>query len=874
MKPLKLKMRAFGPYADVAEIDFTKLNGLFLITGDTGAGKSTIFDAISFALFGTVSGGKDRKSTKTLRSDFAKANVKTLVEYEFLYRGEVYKIERVPEYLREKKSGTGTTKETADASLFMPDGRVITGVDKVTEKVVEILGVDQGRFSQIAMIAQGDFRKILTEKSKDRAELFRKIFDTSLYEDFQKSLFNRLSNVESQRTICAKKISDLCLSAACDDESLYKGAVCEAKNSYYNAEKMIELLALLYKEDAEKINAAEIQIEECEEKLKALHLEIIRANEVNAAIKRVRDLQAEVKGLEDKKEEIEKIRDRLEKNDRAKSVKPIADKLNFVAKGYNQTVLSINNKKQENLKKEALLKSAEENLKKAEEKHRENEKLKAEVTVKKSLLPDMELLKKKSEAILKKEAEYENITLAARKSAEKFNALREGYYNNIAGVMGKELMPGMPCPVCGSLEHPHIAQLSGEDISREEMEKAEKDLNTLREKMSQSAQELGQMRGEGETLKRKLTECGIEIGDIDKSVENIKAFISQTEAKIAHNERETEQAEKAVNLLRNDTAALKGEIAALSAKKDEYEEEKDRLTLLLENTLKEKEFSKTEDFENALLDEKSEKAYKITVEQFEKAVNEKTAALNEGMINIEGKSEIDTSRALAEENAVGEIKLGLSNMRDEIRLRMDTNSKAEKALKKEWAEMANIEKRYVLLKELSDTANGKIRGNKITFEAYVQQYYFGRIVENANLRLGKMTGGRYRLETKCLGGTLGQGGLDLEVFDLNTGKIRDVSTLSGGEGFMASLSMALGLSDMIQEKSGGIRLDALFVDEGFGSLDENHLSRAVEVLTNLSDNDRMVGIISHVSELKEKINKKIVVKRKTQGGSEIKIEIG
>lgn len=874
MKPLKLKMQAFGPYADVAEIDFTKLNGLFLITGDTGAGKSTIFDAISFALFGAVSGGKDRKSTKTLRSDFAKANVKTMVEYEFLYRGEVYKIERVPEYVREKKSGTGTTKETADACLFMPDGLIITGVDKVTEKVVEILGVDQGRFSQIAMIAQGDFRKILTEKSKDRAELFRKIFDTSLYEDFQKSLFNKLSNAENERKNRAEKISDLCLSVTVDDESEYKEAVCEAKESYLNGERMTELLNLLNKEDSEKVNAAEMQIEKCEEKLKELHLEITRANEVNAAIKRVSNLQKELKELEAHREKIENTKKLLERGNRAKSVKPASDKLNFVTDGYNRTVLSIDNKKEELIKQEALTKTLKEELNKAEEKAKENEKLKEEVTIKKSLLPDMELLKKKNTAVIKKEKEYEAFTLQARAQAEKFTAVREMYYNNIAGIIGKELKEGVPCPVCGSVEHPHVAKLLSDNISREEMERAEKDLGAVREKMSICAQELGQMKGEAEALEKKLARCGVETGDIDKSVEEIKAFIADTETKINKIQSELDKTKNEMNLLTEKLATLKGEIGALSERREGYKAEKDSLTALFEKELSEKGFADRAEFENALLDEEREKEYKSQVEQYEKTVNEKTAALNEGLQNTKGKTEIDISHALEEENITGETKANLSRSRDKICLRISSNEKIGKSLCKECKEIKEIEKRYILLKELSDTANGKIKGNKITFEAYVQQYYFARIVENANLRLGKMTGGRYCLETKCLGGTSGQGGLDLEVFDLNTGKIRDVSTLSGGEGFMASLSMALGLSDMIQEKSGGIRLDALFVDEGFGSLDETHLSRAVEVLMKLSDNDRMVGIISHVGELKEKINKKIVVKRKMQGGSEIKIEIG
>lgn len=314
MKPLYLKMQAFGPYRDCAELDFSRLDGgIFLITGDTGAGKTTIFDAISFALFGTVSGGKDRKSVKTLRSDFADDSVKTVVEYEFLYRGEKYRIERVPEYTRPKKNGKGETKEVADACLYMPDGTPISGVDKVGEKVVEIIGVDQARFSQIAMIAQGDFRKILTEKSKDRSELFRKIFDTSFYEEFQRRLFDMLSKAENERKTATEKIRELLFSVSVEEsDELYEQAA-KARENIYAPEGMTEILKSLIAEDEEKVLNTEKEIEESESVLKELHLTINTANEINAAIKRTNALKEDVAILLSKDGEICAKKAQLEK---------------------------------------------------------------------------------------------------------------------------------------------------------------------------------------------------------------------------------------------------------------------------------------------------------------------------------------------------------------------------------------------------------------------------------------------------------------------------------------------------------------------------------------------------------------------------------
>lgn len=866
MKPLYLKMQAFGPYAKCVEIDFSKLGGgIFLITGDTGAGKTTVFDAISFALFGEVSGGKGRKNTKTLRSDFAKAEDKTFVEFEFSYRGSVYKINRTPEYTRAKKSGIGQTKEAADASLILPDSTPVTGVDKVTDKVIEILGIDQARFSQIAMIAQGDFRKILTEKSKDRSELFRKIFDTSLYEDFQRVLSEKLSEAENTRKNVVEHIKSLLSAVQVSEESEHFAAVSDAREKIYDASVMMGIILLLNDDDETAITQIEKEIEECEKVLRDLHLKINNAQETNAALQRLNLLKAEVENLNAKKDNVQKKKAVLECAERAREVKGVCDKLDFVNRKFADTCSAI-------AVREAKIKVLDENFKEAkkcfenaEKKLPEIQSLKEKGAVIASLLPEVKELDSKKKKLAVKEAEYITIKADWEKLNEKYNIIRGKYFDNLAGIIGRELKDGCPCPVCGSTNHPNVAKL-GDDVSREDMERAELSAKHSGDLLSECANAVGKLRGECEQIFAR-------IGDVDASYEVMENNLGSIKTQIREMEKEIEEARINLNNVENMQSLAKGEKNALEKSKAQEEKEIEILNNELVKKLEEKDFASREEAENSALDEQNIKTLKGEIEAFEKLLSEKSAALKESETQMQGKTWIDSSSLIEKQNEYYAKKREKDSARDALKLRVDKNTETYKALAKDAEMSKKLETAYITIKELADTANGKTRGNKITFEAYVQQYYFALIVEKANLRLIEMTNGRFTLETKAQGGTQGQGGLDLEVFDNNTGKKRDVSTLSGGEGFMASLSLALGLSDMIQERNSGIRLDMLFIDEGFGTLDSAHLEKAIGILMKLSDNDRLVGIISHVSELKERIDKKIVVKRLSDGSSDAVLEM-
>ena len=299
MKPLKIEMSAFGPYADKVELDLTRLGsqGIFLITGDTGAGKTTIFDAIAFALFGEASGSI--RTVDTMRSDFAQPAVKTYVSLDFLHKGKEYSIQRNPRYERPKKNGEGLTTEFADAVLTLPGGNVVTGYKEVTGKVSDLLGINYRQYKQIAMIAQGEFLQLLLADSKERGEIFRRVFNTELYQSLQRSLKdrerearNKCSSIEQS---ILQYISGIILPEKEEGTIL---SVLKEKASIHNAAEIRgELKALIIREREElaslQLEAKELQSQQAEQ-IKA----ITEASYSNQLFK-------ELEGTRVKKEELQ-----------------------------------------------------------------------------------------------------------------------------------------------------------------------------------------------------------------------------------------------------------------------------------------------------------------------------------------------------------------------------------------------------------------------------------------------------------------------------------------------------------------------------------------------------------------------------------------
>lgn len=1024
MKPLKVTMSAFGPYAEEVAVDFGKyLNGLYIITGDTGAGKTTIFDAITFALYGEAS--TRRRENSMLRSDFAKKTVKTFVELEFEYRDQIYKIYRNPRYKREGLK----TEESAKAELTYPDGSVRTGVKEVNAAVEELLGIDCGQFTQIAMIAQGDFLKLLLAGTEERGRIFRKIFNTDFYRRFQDRLKascadkrrayeSAKENIdrEMKNIISGEDISLFDWSRA--DEFLEKADDIIKKSESKNRQLMKDEAEIKKKIDmlAASISAGEknnaliqslMQERRCLEEMKSrdddiknkkktaemydnMSLQIMplykrlgdrekSAAELNAVIDEQRHI---LEGNEKKLGSLEKTLEK-EKNrhkDRERITENIAAVKNELL--YYSEIKELKAKRDEEDKKVSVCKEQAERL------SSELKNIKETISDLDAKLSEMKMTEADSERAGNKLAEtkkmrdrlqkalldceiFENAKDAYNVITEKYLACEERFkektdlYNEQyslflreqAGIMAQTLNDGEPCPVCGSLEHPRPAETNDSAPAEQELDVLKQETELLSNECRRLAENAASKKSEYEKIssfvEAVLNDIGAEISDdVTAAVQNAK---EKNDYEMAENSRIAAEAQKAVlqkkeyekkidscRLTLSETETRLNEVNSVvteqSIKIKGFEERINALEALISSGSEEdarekisaleserddldKRFAEADEMYNNCVSnivsakkviEKNEpitvkaiegvKRDRLKVERMLKdlgytkndletipsaeeiaKIKDETDRFFSAAEEIKGKikalEDAVTSEELADLNKLEEEKKelmlsleGIAEITRNLHTEISINKKVKKTVSELVRQMQKDEKEYSMLLNISQTACGELpQRRKIAFEQYIQSAYFKSILNEANKRFTYMTNGRFELVKRDMSDDLkSRGGLEIDVFDNYTGKSRDVKSLSGGESFKASLCMALGLSEVIQRSSGGVKLDSMFVDEGFGVLDSESLEQAIDVLNSLSQSDRMVGIISHISELKDKIDKKIIVKR-SSGGSSIKM---
>lgn len=919
MRPYKLIMSAFGPYAGRTEVELDKLgkNGIYLITGDTGAGKTTIFDAVTYALFGEASG--ENREASMLRSKYADADTPTEVELFFSCRGKDYYVKRNPEYERPKSRGEGVTYEKANAELHLPDGRVITKLREVNAALTEIIGVDRDQFTQIAMIAQGDFLKLLLSPTDERKKIFQKLFKTQSYYFLQEKLKTESGKLGREYETIKNSISQYINGIVCDADSVEYPGVIKAKNDELTVEDTIELLKRIITDD-ENSNAA---VRELSEKLQSetdavkeriskaadifeARKDLIRnEEELVSASEREKVLQARFAAEEAR---LPRARENTVKIAELKVLLSDYDELAEKQSLYGRNKVFIDGSVQsaslteDGIKRiseeiEALTEEAKTLEKAGEEKIRlENEKKNAE-----SEKADLEKLGKSIEALEKLSDDYEkakNRYLQKRSIAEEYEAkLKEKtrvYLEAQAGILADTLEDDKPCPVCGSTVHPHIA-VKPENVPTKE------ELDVLRENTDKANDEANTARAEAGKLKGALTEkeagVGKEISVLsgDASPENAKSIITE---KISAVICTAQELERKINEAQNRIIRRKRIDEILPLKNGELESARQNLTEIAdkvkvktaENSSFEKRiceltaklpFNTKAEAENgiATLQREAEGIEKAHGEA-EKALNDNKeklvslkAAKAEILKRIGDGTDIDLPKEKADLQVLEEKKELLDLKSKNIYSRITSNKTSLNNILQKSSEVKAAEEKLIWMRALSNTANGNISGKeKIMLETYIQTTYFDRIIRRANTRLLVMSGGQYELKRRTeAGNNRSQSGLELDVTDHYNGSDRSVKTLSGGESFKAALSLALGLSDEIQSSAGGIRLDTMFIDEGFGSLDEESLSQAINALALLAEGERLVGIISHVSELKEKIDKQIVVRKEKSGGSCISV---
>lgn len=951
MRPEKLTISAFGPYADRTEIDFSRLgdSGLYLITGDTGAGKTTIFDAITFALYGQASG--QVRDSAMFRSKYADTATETFVELVFSYQGKKYQVFRSPEYMAPKKRGTGLTLRKAEAQLIYPDERQpVTKTRDVTRAIEELLGLDYEQFTQIAMIAQGDFQKLLLAGTVQRGEIFRQIFHTGIYQQVQLKLKeaaqSRYKEYDEMRRSIAQYLDGVKLRQR---EGTEAEEFAELKKGKFEGklERSLEILKSFIDQGEKRESELLKQEQEVDQKIRTmeniLHLSAQKRNLEQKKDFARKQLEQLLPDLEKASGEAEKYKDadqkcealgilirekqeQLKKYQVLEQLKKELDEIRMQLKkcraGQEANIRQEQqlHKDMEQLKKErSLLENSQLDLQKAITEREKRTQRKSELN---GLETEMREFKGLYEATKEQQKKYQAAYEKAQQQSEYYQQIFHSFLDAQAGILAQELKENEPCPVCGSLSHPHPRIISkGRTVTSEILDNEKIKLDKLEKISADQSLEAGKLKersnaswkqivsGAEELLAefqefRKETKNGNgQAGDfrtvwkqmilmINREKEQCENLLTESDRKIREAEENTKRKQKVEKLLEN----LEKEKDILQEKKNSCDREQTGLTTkasenekqqknaaeeirqvhpeagkeVLEKEIREKQQEYIDLKENS-------RKMKETFERFqaEKArITSTIKTLDEQQKEI-GEIREDEIREQYTESTTQ--KTELAEKRKELFSIQSGNLEIFRKVQKRKEEMTKAEAEYVWMKNLSDTANGNLNGKaKIELETYIQMAYFDRILRRANVRLMTMSSGQYELKRQEQSENRKEkAGLDLNVIDHYNGTERSVKTLSGGESFQASLSLALGLSDEIQASAGGIRLDSMFVDEGFGSLDEEALSQAVKALSSLADGHRMVGIISHVAELKDRIENKIIVTKQCSGkgvGSSIQIQ--
>ncbi len=913
MRPLKIEISAFGPYAGKHLIDMEVLGetGLYLITGDTGAGKTTIFDAIVFALYGTAS--SDRRAGDMLRSKYAEPETPTRVKLIFDYRNHAYEITRNPSYLRPKLRGDGFTEEKAYAELKLPSGDLVTGIAEVDSKISDILGMSRDQFMQIAMIAQGDFLKLLLAKTEDRRRIFSSIFGTGRFAILEERLKEEAAaarkEYEQLRQTLQSELKRARIPDGTDVTALTPAQVLHAaKESRDRAganllelQKQEEALTNEKTELEKRIDAAtqilrlkeELRVAEETRKQRTLALEQAKEQQTEA--------QSRMTEAELQEARLAVARNQLPKYDQ---LEELLENRKLLRNDFKDRTV-------EKTKLDESLQNRATAIRQKENRLEELEKLVTEMaplTEKNIRLEEenrrYQELRAACQAFANAEKEWQDAAYVYRKSKdleklqnEDYRKKQQAFLDDQAGILAETLRENQPCPVCGSLSHPAPAVKTAHAPSKTQVESAQKKWNEAREALQKASEIASNRNGTMESSRKHLASMAQAQG-MPAEADSLR-FVLQ--ASIVRNRNE-----------RNDVSDSLTKISDAEAEKKTLTQE---LETLRENQERDKE--KSQDLDVALVRcrengkhitaqiqelqeqlgypdkksaiqaieelEKSAGSIREAIRQAEEVLQkmDKELAQQEAVIS-EKQKQIE---AFGQPEDTGELTLLLAEIKDkksvlQTQMREDTltyqiNRELLQNAEQYQTEMAEAERKHSLYQALSDTANGNVSGKqKIQLETFVQQQLFDRILYRANLRFRVMSSGQYDLVRKADYKRNQQSGLDLDVVDHYNGTIRSVQTLSGGESFLASLALALGLSDEIQANAGGVQLDAMFVDEGFGSLDEETLEQAMRAMQNLAqEGGRIVGIISHVSELQTRIDRQILVRKEKTGGSTAKIQI-
>ena len=934
MRPLKLTLSAFGPYAGETVLELEKLGkgGLYLVTGDTGAGKTTLFDAITYALYDHSSGGV--REGAMLRCKYADPKTPTFVELEFEVNGVRYTVRRNPEYTRPKVRGEGFTAEKADATLTYADGRPpVTKAKDVTAAVQEIIGLDYSQFSQIAMIAQGQFTKLLNASTEERSRIFRKLFRTQRYARLQDRLQEEASRLNQQRTAQNAKLDSLLsgVQYAPDDPD---AAALAALSAQTEPETTLALLdALLTRQTAAQETAA-AALKQTETELDGLQQQLGAARQAAQLAAQLTEKQAAlaaaVPALDAARAESARHAGDAAQLDaltgqvtQAKAALSAYDALDALCREQKQAADAAQLARAQAAKKRAQLETLAAQLTADEQ---ALAALEAAPTQKLALETQEKELAQRGEALATLQsrlAACQKLAQKARRAQEAYrtaaeakaqaharrDALDKAFLDAQAGVLARELTEGAPCPVCGSTHHPAKAQLPRTAPTQAQVDAAKQEADTadaLAQTASTAAQSANAAADEARRSLRRDAESLLpqRFTAPDGPVQLTFALMTTVLAEEA-DALHTAQAECTAALRQAEAdcarrTALDADRQARTRQRPALEQaasDADRTAAAqsaradaLERQITDQRAAlpcpQRADAQAALdALEAKRRTFRTGMEQAEAALlrAQQTHAAAKAAVDALLAQQAAAAKAVPEQPLevlqarqaeLSAARTALREQAQQLAAQLLPNRTAAENYRAAAAARAALEQRWQWVSALAATAGGTLTSKqKIKLEAYIQMNYLDRILRHANTRLMQMTAGQYELERIGAENQRSQSGLDLGVIDHYNGTRRSVKTLSGGESFKASLALALGLSDEVQSAAGGIRLDTLFLDEGFGSLDDESLEQAMRVLAGLTEGDRLVGIISHVGALKDRIDRQVVVRKGRTGGSTVELVV-
>lgn len=941
MKPIKLVLSAYGPFPDKTVIDFDKLgsDGVFLISGPTGSGKTTIFDGICYALYGTASG--NLRTPKMMRSTYAEPDIKTFVELTFSSHDKEYRINRRPEQEIKKIKGNGTTVRPSDVSLEILNGgsTVLTGKREVEEKIKEIIGLDANQFRQVTMIAQGEFLKVLNSSTEERMEIFSKIFKTGRYTWLQEELKLAVKDMSTCVSEIEKELNQ-------EFNSIFTPEFLEYEEDY------IDLSGLLYPQKKDMLEKAYLNSKEKGKENILLKDELMKEKEQlikeSANLESIISHFSKLNEISDKLENLESEKDSIVKNQNSipKMKKDIEDMISTISKlealipryqkleahrdkiskqceeltSREENIRQLNNKCDQ-IKKS--LDSNKTNLEKIEKELNTSEDVNIQLNLRLNfqsslekvlnIIERIETLNKKFNEVSEKAREHQ-ITYISLK--EEYNNMEVFYLKQQAGILARDLEDDKPCPVCGSTSHPNPAKSADVLFEKADLESKKSELEKAEDIFNKSNQEASLIKGNRDvteeefkssiaTLKNSFDEQNNSFKKlieeyVNDSFEmsrddylNINAILREEINNLKEIQSTLVEYKKKHTLLKASINEYEKDLNTFIEDNNNQKEDYNRLAgeykaskELYENELTQLEYKNLESLNAIISNRRSDldKGKKeITdletkIENYYTQYNNLISGRQTLLSLIEGKNETVVRNDYEGFNLkVDNLKTQIVYVESEITENLSISKNISRALDIYETSLPILDDKKNLLDQysnLSATCSGELPGKaKIKLETFVQMAFLDRILARANIRLLKMSEGRYMLNRDDKGDNKrSQTGLDLSVHDLSNNTFRSTKSLSGGESFQASLCLALGFADEIQNSSGGIQIETMFIDEGFGTLDNVALKNAVDSLVDLSKGNKLVGIISHVDELRERIDKGINIEKSSFKGSKLTIQ--